>query len=33
MLEKTLNYKLVEVTERPAILESRNGGIGSTGIH
>jgi dUTP pyrophosphatase len=32
MLEKVMNYDLVETTERPAILESRDGGIGSTGV-
>lgn len=31
MLEKVLNYELLETQERPAILSSRNGGMGSTG--
>lgn len=32
LLEKVLNYDLLETQERPAILPSRDGGIGSTGI-
>ena len=31
VLEKVLNYELLEISERPAILETRDGGMGSTG--
>lgn len=31
MLEKVLNYELLEIDARPAILETRDGGMGSTG--
>jgi len=31
LLEKVLNYELLETHERPAILSSRSGGMGSTG--
>lgn len=31
LLEKVLNYELLETDERPAILPSRDGGMGSTG--
>ena len=32
MLEKVLNYELLETDERPAKIETREGGIGSTGV-
>ena len=31
VLEKVLNYELLEIDERPAILDTRDGGVGSTG--
>ena len=31
LLEKVLNYELLETHEKPAIIETRNGGMGSTG--
>lgn len=31
VLEKVLNYELLEIDERPAILDTRDGGMGSTG--
>ena len=31
MLEKILNYELLEIDARPAILDTRDGGMGSTG--
>ena len=31
LLEKVLNYKLLETHEKPAIIETRGGGMGSTG--
>lgn len=32
MLEKTINYKLEETTEKPAQKTARDGGLGSTGV-
>ena len=32
MLEKVLSYDMNEVTERPSKVQSRSGGIGSTGV-
>lgn len=32
MLEKVLSYEMIEVTEQPKMVESRSGGIGSTGV-
>ncbi len=31
LLEKVLNYELLEIDSRPAILDTRDGGMGSTG--
>ena len=31
VLEKVLNYELLEINERPAIIKTRDGGLGSTG--